>query len=365
MLAMPRIPLSLLSLLTTSLITTSTTATPLLHGIDIPSLFQRSTCTNPCGWAGQLCCGANQYCYTDSSDQAQCGDSATTTAAATGTGYWTVWTSTYVQTDLLTITSIGSSYIPTATASASCNYAANESPCGSICCAANQYCAASGQCAAAANPSSSGVYASSWAASPTTNAFSAPLRPTASTLVTVTGGAATTTEGFLSPVATGANSTLVMATHSSGLSGGAIAGIVIGTLIGLALLLCACFFLCIRGLLDWLLACLGFGRRTEPEKKRVVEEEYVSTRRGSRRGGGGTYYDRPSRVERRSERRSSSGVKEAVGIAAALGGLATLLGLKRARDRRKERGVAEEDKRTYYSEDVSQITSESECHGLI
>ena len=110
----------------------TTIATPFLDNIralDLPDLFGRSSCPNPCGWAGQLCCSSSQYCYTDSNNQAQCGDKATTAAA--GGGYWTVWTSTYVQTDLLTMTSVGSSYItPTASPNAECNYSLDETPLG-------------------------------------------------------------------------------------------------------------------------------------------------------------------------------------------------------------------------------------------
>ncbi|KAF2154888.1 hypothetical protein K461DRAFT_266239 [Myriangium duriaei CBS 260.36] len=352
------------------------TAKPLMENLrqlDFNDLFARSNCANPCGWSGQLCCSSSQYCYTDSNGQAQCGNNAGSGGSGSNGGYWTTWTSTYVQTDLITVTSIGSSYVGTpATAApqptASCDYKLNQVSCGTICCASNQYCASPNQCAAAANGGSSGVYASSFATS-TTAGFLPPLRPTDSTLVTVTSTGShgpTVTQSFLAPVATGANVTIGTLTQSShsGLSGGAIAGIVIGVLLGIALLFLICFYLILRGLFNGILALLGFGKRDRRrERETEVIEEYHHSHRGrddrSYYSGAGGSRGRPARVERKVERRSSGVGKEALGVAGALAGLAAVLGFKRSQDKkRRER----EEKMSYYTEDsmVSDVTSASE-----
>ncbi|KAK4918131.1 hypothetical protein LTR66_016893, partial [Elasticomyces elasticus] len=292
-------PPSLLSLLAAILTgPLAVHAKPYPRDLTFLDLFGRSTCANPCGWSGQLCCAADQACYTDASNQAQC--SSTVLAAVVTTnanGYWQYYTKTYTATNLVLTTSVGSSYIAAATtvnpavvttaaaSSASCNYALNESPCGPICCASGQYCLVSGQCAIAAAGSSN------YAATYTTPGASAALRPTSQTTVVVVGAtvSATTTVPFVAPVATGANITLTQgqASTAGGLSGGAIAGIVIGVLLGLLLLSLICFYCCIRGLLDGVLALFGLGKN----RRRTVErEEYINERHsryGSGGGGGG------------------------------------------------------------------------------
>ncbi|MGI4850617.1 MAG: hypothetical protein ACRYGR_01570, partial [Janthinobacterium lividum] len=259
-----------------------------------------------------------------------------------------MYTTTYVQTDLETITSVASSYIgaaattawvaATTTAAPTCNYNDNESSCGSICCASGQYCVVSGQCAAAdSGESSEAVSYTTYMTtiSGSTVPYSAPLRPTSSTLVVQTATASpTTTEAFLAPVATGANITLTptQAESSHGLSGGAIAGIVIGVLLGLALLFLICFYCCIKGLLDGLLALLGL----RSKKRRTTETEYVEEyhRHSDGRGGGRTWYgSKPGRVERREEKKSG-GFSNLLGVGAGLAGLAAVLGLKRRHDRK-------------------------------
>jgi hypothetical protein len=50
-----------------------------------------SACPNPCGYEGQLCCASEQYCYTDSNNEAQCGN-----------GIWEFSTATYLEASLFT-----------------------------------------------------------------------------------------------------------------------------------------------------------------------------------------------------------------------------------------------------------------------
>ena len=375
-------PRPLLHLITAVLLTPhpSVLANPapapsLQAGFSFNELFARYDCSGTyCGFSSQLCCTSASTCYTDSNSQAQCGAGSTyaTTAAAAG-GYWQYYTTTYVQTDLATMTEVVSSYIAaattvavaaTATATLSCNFALNEIECGTICCASNQYCYASGQCAANANGASSGYYSTYTTPGATTTtvgvvAASAPLAPTSSALSTVTTTRSpTTTIPFETPVATGANITLTSQQQESsgGLSGGAIAGIVIGVLLGLFLLALLCFCCCAKGLWDTI-----FGRRKS--NRRVTEVEEYERRSHHASGGGGrrTWYGamQPARVsrydERRSDGRSNKG-KEALGIGAGLAALWAILGLKRRRDERRN-----EEKTEYseYSSDYYTSASES------
>jgi hypothetical protein len=360
------IPAPLLSLLTTILLTPTLTLArpPLENGIPWEQLFERQACAGQvCGWNGQLCCPAGA-CYTNAANQAQCSSTVAgvvvaTTQAVAG-GYWQYYTTTYVETDLETITATMSTYLGGAVATPaaatpapiSCNYALNESPCGSICCASGQYCYELGQCKAAANGGSSGYYSSYYSTMyASTNAAGVPLRPTSSTLVIVTEtNSPTTTVPFETPIATGANMTITTAEASNGggLSGGAIAGIVIGVLLGLALLALLIFCCCVRGI--W--AALFGGKK----KKRVTEvdtyERYSHHGSGGGAAAGRTWYGaaRPARVERRDSHKG----RDALGIAAGLGALWAVLGLKRRNSRKHEEKVSE------YSYSSDYYTSESE-----
>lgn len=309
--------------------------------------FDKRSCATPCGWSGQLCCQAGQSCFTDSAGQAQCG-----TNGGGGTpqvnqqvnnGQWQLYTTTYVETDLVTRTSIYSSLIgasptvvaptlnqaPVATGVA-CSTELNEIPCGGICCAQGQYCQWQGQCGAVAggNGGFSSVYLSS-----VMNTGSAFIRPTSNGVATVTNtGSVTTTVPFSTPTAASGGSTSGMqsTTSNNGLTGGAIAGIVIGVLLGIALLLllCACF--CFKGLADGVRRLLGIG-----PKRRRTESTYVEERHSTHGGGGGNrrwFGAGPSRVDR--PKKSSGGFGGFTAVAAGLTGLAIALGLKRRIDRR-------------------------------
>lgn len=366
-------PHSLLQLLATILLAPSPLALaspqgPIskLAGFSFNELFARWDCSGEyCGYSSQLCCTAGSTCYTDAQDQAQCGSGVTSMASAAG-GYWSTYYVTY--TDTTVYTKMMSTYIATAvaatTSAGTCNYALNETPCGSICCASNQYCYEAGQCSAGVGAGSSGYYSTyqtPMATAGSTTAVvivgSAPLRGTSSSLVLVTQTASpSTTIPFETPVATGANITLTNSgvNHQSGLSGGAIAGIVIGVLVGLLVLALIIFSCCLRGIWDAILACFGGGRR---RRRRTEVEEYERRSHRSSRGGGRTWYGaaRPARVSRYEERdrRGGGAGKELLGIGAGLAALWAVLGLKRKRERREKDEVSE-----YYSSDYYTSASE-------
>ncbi|EON61131.1 hypothetical protein W97_00342 [Coniosporium apollinis CBS 100218] len=304
------------------------------------TLAARQNCANPCGYSGHLCCAADQYCYTDANQQAQCGSNAVTAAG----GYWQYYTSTFVQTGLVTRTEVYSTYIvggvvaaaPTTTAPAqapACKYYLNETPCGTICCAGGQYCLREGQCAASgAGSSGGGVFI--------TPVYSAPVRPTSSTLIVVTATVSpTTTVPFETPIATGANATIstTSAQASTSLSGGAIAGIVIGVIAGILLLTLLCLALCARSALGALGGLFGGGKKKGRREEEVYIEEHHHHAGGASGAGGRRWYgDRPGRVERPPPKKKSSGFGNLGAIAAGLGGLAVALGLKRKYDRRHD-----------------------------
>ncbi|KAK7543161.1 hypothetical protein IWX49DRAFT_607438 [Phyllosticta citricarpa] len=308
------------------------------------TLLRRGNCANPCGWSGQLCCEAAGQCYTDSNNQAQCG-----AGGATSSGYWQYYTTTFVETDTITRTVTSSSWYgggggTAATGSASCNYNKGETACGNICCNSEQYCMLSGQCAAVGATNSPGVTATGTAAS-----YSAPLRPTSGTLIVVTATESpTTTVPFETPVATGASGIGVSASSGGGgggLSGGEIAGIVIGVLAGIFLLGLLILFFCAKAAFDGLLAIFGLGR------KKRVRETYVQERyrhsSGSRHSG--WYGDRPPPPRPVEPKRTGLG---AGGILAGLGAIGAALGLSKARrnTRNDEKSTTSYGSSYYYSD---------------
>lgn len=303
---------------------------------------KRASCDGvSCGWDDWLCCPSGSSCEVDDNNQALCGSGG---SAAT-TGAWAYYTTTWVETvGAVTKTSVYSSQVAGAATTAACGN--SQSPCGSVCCDSGLYCKASGTCAAIAGGSTGGV-------APTVSA-SAPVRPTSSTLVVITyTGTPTTTVPFQTPVPTGASGSLTETEASPGLSGGAIAGIVIGVLLGILLLLLLCLFCCARALFDTLLGILGIGGK---KRKHTHEETtYIEDHRhsGGASAAGGRWYgqgsSRPSRPM--SEKKHSGG--KGVGMAAALGGLALALGLKRKHDRKDDKSTTVSGSSYYYSDYTS------------
>ncbi|KAK5021931.1 hypothetical protein LTS07_010513 [Exophiala sideris] len=370
-----RLPSSL-TILLAALLARNVTASflpDLLHSFD-DLQDVRKRCANPCGYYGQLCCASNEVCYTDSNNQAQCGASSTTAVGATAgatAGGWQYYTTTYVQTDLKTVTETFSSYVATSTLGAtntlSCSYSLGETSCGNTCCLSGQYCESSGSCVSVGGGSSANSYYSSLYTVTTvitntataTNTASAPLRPTSNSLITITStgtvtasptGTATTTQGFVTPVSSSGSIVYGQSTNSGGgLSGGAIAGIVIGVIIGIIILLLLCACWCAKGLIDGLLSIFGLG----PRKRRTREEEVIYERHSHRdRRGGRTWFgqQRPSRTEVVEEKRTSGigGIPTAGWLAAGVGSLALWLGLKR-RNRRDDKSDVSYDS-AYYTD---------------
>lgn len=302
-----------------------------------------------CGSEGQYTCTGAEACYTNAAQVAYC--SVPNAAAVTeGSGGYAVYTTTYTETDLVLRTSTYTSswynaatstqnWVPVSSA-AICDTSQEETSCGAICCASYQTCAWAGSCA----PRSTSTYASA----AQTSTYSAPLRPTSGTATTTTSTqSATTTAPFISPAtASGSTLPIVSSSTSHGLSGGAIAGIVIGTIAGVILLLLICFCCIVKAGFDGLLALFGLGNRRNRrsrERVEVVEERYsrhgsgTASRRDTHTGWFGAG-GRPARVT--DTRKKSSGFGGLGAVGAGLLGLAVILGLKRRHDRKEmvERG---------------------------
>ena len=275
-------------------------------------------CDNPCGADSQLCCGSSQACYTNSLDQAECTEAS---------GGWQYYTTVYTETETetQTVTSVWSSRVTSAASSSSTGTCSSEfgyTKCGTKCCEASEECV-DGTC----------VQESSSAA--VTGEATPAARGTSSGWETATATAtasATTTEAFIAPVSTD-GSELIGAKASSnggGLSGGAIAGIVIGTIAGVFLLFLLCACICFKEALDGLLALIGLGGRRK-RKETVVEERYSHHSHGSRPrpSGGRTWFGtRPaasnSEISEKKSKWSGWGT-----VAIILGALALCLGLRR------------------------------------
>ena len=350
---------SALVFLIAAILTPPISATPLHRDDQTPSLENlqdvEKRCSNPCGYYGQVCCASGEVCYTDSNNQAQC--SAGPAAVQPSAQLVPYLTSTYVLTDESTYTTtFYSSMVAVATPASGCALT-----CGGVCCQSGQFCNSNWQCAniGGSSVSYNSLYTVTAYTTATAGATAgAPLRPTSSTITTVTyTGSATTTQPYNTPV--GTSGIILGASASStggGLSGGAIAGIVIGVILGIIILLLICLCCCAKEILDSILGIFGLGSHA---RRRTEETEVIEEHRHSGGGGGRTWFgaSRPSRRTEVVEKRSGGGWGGLAGVAAALGGLAVLLKLKRDRAERNEKSSGYGYGSEYYS---TEYTSSSE-----
>ncbi|KAK7924615.1 hypothetical protein PG985_006669 [Apiospora marii] len=331
----PRQQPCLVALLLTS---TLTAASPYpkdeLRDLGYGYIMERA-CDSYCGADNQYCCSQGQQCYT-SAGIAGC-------ATQGGGGGYNFHTTTWTETK--TYTSTFSTYAPGATegvgagvGGADCvpKPGTGQIACGPICCTNQQFCQHNGQCM----PNPGGVL---WTTGTTvrttvgvvTTQYSAPYRVTSgSTIYESTGTAASQTA---EPTSTDG----AVTTTNNSLSGGAIAGIVVGTIAGVILLLLLCFFCIVRGLWGALFGGKKKDRKTE--RIEVIEERY--SRHGSAAAagrpahrtwfGGAPGGGRPATVTSRREKDKSSG---AGWLATAGGAALLLLGLRRG-DKKKEEKV--------------------------
>jgi len=330
-----------------------------LHEAGYGYLMARQ-CDQYCGYNNMYCCSAGSQCYT-SNGIAGCSDPAGGGVA----WYTTTWTETE------TFTSTISSIVPAATGpgGAACipEEGTGQIACGSICCASWQYCAYKGQCYAngpvdGGGGGGSGGGGDMQTTTITSNGhvittqFSPAQRVTGTPTATETSTSSVTgTQAGATNTGTG-NGTVSAGGTSKKLSGGAIAGIVIGTIAGVMLLLLLCACCVMRGLWHGLLAILGLGskkKKHRSSRETVIEEERYSrygsphSRRnahGGWFGGGG----RPSSAASRKEKKKSDGVG-LLGIGAAIGTLLLLLGLRRDKKRKATRARSEVSS-TYYTD---------------
>ncbi|KAI4270329.1 MAG: hypothetical protein LQ337_006745 [Flavoplaca oasis] len=365
-LSSPPTLLSLLGIILTSSHTTSAKPYVRRLQLDTPNALDKR-CANPCGSESQFCCTASETCVTSGWPPiAQCvagtGSSQAVGVAQehqqdAGNGQYQLVTTTWTETDLILRTSTYSTHLASPTQQAtfatpmSCDQSNGESPCGTICCAMGQYCQMPGQCAASGGVV--GDVSSFYYSSVTATDF---VRPTSNTVETVTStGAATTTVPFepAGPTQDGATAGVAASTTNNGLTAGQIAGIVVGVLLGILLLLVICALCCFRGLYDGFLAIFGLGKKRRRQETTYIEERHSHHTGGASRPPRRTWWgaDRPARPKK------DSGLGGAGAVAAGLGTLAVILGLKRRRDRRDKDSYGT---RSSYSYGSYTGTSESE-----
>ena len=336
-------PPTLLSLLLVVLSHTEPArAVPLFQDLGFGFLHARQY--GNCGADNQYTCSAGQGCYT-TNDIAYC---SATAAEAVGGWYTSVYTTVYTETDYNLRTSTittswgapatTTAWAPPPTSAAVCGL--SQPQCGALCCASTQGCFTAGSCTDIATAVRS--YTSMSAAATSASPY---IRPTSSGGLTTTLSASTTVPFIPPATASGSSLPITSNSTSRGLSGGAIAGIVIGTIAGIILLLLICFCCILKAGFDGILAIFGLGK-----KKRRSTERIETVERYSRHGGsGGSRRDthtgwfgtsRPARVDE-SRKKTSSGFGGLGAVGVGLLALAALLGLKRRHDKKKVTEVSE------------------------
>lgn len=326
----------------------------------VKHLFDRQAQCNGvyCGESSQYCCTAGSTCYTDAATIARCG--APTAAAELATG-WQYFTTTIVLTNLVTVVSTYSSLVggaastqELAQSAAICNY--NQVSCAAVCCDSGYTCYAPGKCTPAG-------------AAPTTTSPSAPLRQTSGSTTTVTAiVSATTTEPFQTPVSTAGSSingtSITPSTANNGLSGGAIAGIVIGVLASIVILLLLCLCCIFKATLDGVLSLFGLRSNKSRERTEIIEERYSRHGSATRRDEHGTWYGggggRSSRVQEKKKRSRLGEGGILAAIALGLAGLWAVLGLRRRSKAKSSRSNASYE--TYSESYSGTLSSESKYH---
>ncbi|KAF7546947.1 hypothetical protein G7Z17_g8076 [Cylindrodendrum hubeiense] len=336
-----------------------------LHDAGFSYLMPRA-CDSYCGADNQYCCESDEVCTTLDS-VATCIADGSYVGAITTT--WTE-TKTYTST-LMTLWDAA----PEATAGVDCvpKNSAQEA-CGTICCAGWQTCAFTGQCSAKSGMED-GTTVVITSNGKVTTQYSAPYRVTGTTTVTTEGvrsdSTASETGTASTATATSDNDTIGAGGGTgSHLSAGAIAGIVIGTIAGVALLLLLCFCCIARGL--WVAV---FGKKKKEgssERVDIVEERYsrhgsrpatVHSRRDSHKGwfgGGGG----PSSAGSRREKKKESSGKKWLGIAGLAATLLALLNLRKekkpaSKASRSSRGSSRHSDSYYSYSDYSDPSSSS------
>ncbi|KAM3566303.1 hypothetical protein ARSEF4850_000716 [Beauveria asiatica] len=305
----------------------------ILHDARYAYLLGR-TCASFCGENGQYCCGGGEHCTTLPNNVATC----VADGAVASPLYTTTWTETRTYTSTILTWFLPP---PAPTAGVDCVPQRPEwEACGEICCAGWQTCAFKGQCSAKPGygepttviVTNSGVV---------TTQYSAPYRVTGTTTITNTGVRPTdagTTTG--TPTSTSSTRTATATQDPDGatggggtsgtannkLSGGAIAGIVIGSLAAAGLLILLCFCCIARGLFNAL-----FGKKREKTDQYDDRSTSVYSRRDRHSGWFGGGGGRPSSVsDRRSEKKSSGAWW--LGLAGAAAGLLALLNIKKKKE---------------------------------
>ncbi|CAG7556895.1 unnamed protein product [Fusarium equiseti] len=312
-----------------------------LHGAGYSYLMRRE-CDTPCGSDNQYCCGSGETCDV-SNGVAKC---------VGGKGGWVGdYTTTWTETRTYTSTIMTRwEPAPEPTKGVDCVPKNDEQEqCGEICCAGWQTCAYKGQCSAKPGYDEPTAVVITSDGKLTTQ-YSAPYRVTGTTTIVNSGAPTESDEG--TATATDAEATATetsdeaaagaTGTGGGGLSAGAIAGIVIGVIAGVALLLLLCFCCIARGL--WVAL---FGKKDKDKESRervdVYEERY--SRHGSRPPASASAHSRrprhkgwfgfgrkggsPSAAGDRREKEKNSDGKKWLGIAGLAATLLALLNLKK------------------------------------